>query len=283
MNVKRTQTIFINSANRLSGDINDFNVHLHDQLVKAVDNKTQIRISVIHLCMNRSYYTVRNNTNFMINNLTTGQSTEFGIRTGYYNVNTFSAYLLTLLINWKIDYDASRNIYTFTPPNDQNTYSFQFFDSGHLFGMDEDIISDSFSYDNPLTSTKPILMNLDNSLYIRTSIARKPGGAVDNLTSPDFIESDILCCLPMTFSPFNNINIDCSNNFVFYLNVQELTTFRLFVTDQSNNLIDLKYDYTVGLKIEYCNLEDDDETLKTLQEIRDLLKYSVLHFTSSKK
>jgi hypothetical protein len=219
----------------------------------------------------------------MINNLTTGQSTEFGIRTGYYNVNTFSAYLLALLINWKIDYDASRNIYTFTPPNDQNTYSFQFFDSGHLFGMDEDIISDSFSYDNPLTSTKPILMNLDNSLYIRTSIARKPGGAVDNLTSPDFIESDILCCLPMTFSPFNNINIDCSNNFVFYLNVQELTTFRLFVTDQSNNLIDLKYDYTVGLKIEYCNLEDDDETLKTLQEIRDLLKYSVLHFTSSKK
>jgi hypothetical protein len=219
----------------------------------------------------------------MINNLTLGQSTEFGIRTGYYNVNTFIAYLLTLLINWKIDYDAIRNMYTFTPPNDQNTYNFQFFDSGHLFGMEENSISDSFSYDNPLTSTKPILMNLDNSLYIRTSIPRKTGGAVDNLSSPDFVESDILCCVPMNFSPFNNINIDVSNNFIYYLSVNQLTTFRLYVTDQSNNPIDLQYDWTIGLKIEYCNLDDDDETLQTLQEIRDLLKYTVLHFSSSKK
>ena len=284
MNVKRTQTLFINSAQRTSGEINDFNVHLLDQVIKAEDANTQIRVSCIHLSINRSYYTVEG-LKLQINNITTGQTRTWPIANGYYDVNTFIVQVLSLLnldpvdpiYIWRMTWQQSTNTYSIFPPNDNITYSLTFLpNTGHLFGF-ENGETVQFTYLRPLFSTKPILMNIDNSLFIRTNIPRRRNGAIDNLATSEFTESDILAVVPMVFSPFNTISIDTSNQFVFFLSVKEVTNFRLYVTDQNNNKLPLKYDWTIALKFEYLEVETQDELLTTLQEIRDLLKFVTLH------
>jgi hypothetical protein len=220
---------------------------------------------------------VESNVTFSLKNITLNETSYYTIPSGYYNVNTFKEYLSILLgSQWTINYSSSTNTYTIIPPFNSNIYTLSFINSGHLFGFDN-ITTQEFNNLHPITSTKPILMNIDNSLFIRTDIPRKRNGAVDNLLTPHFNESDILCTVPMIFGPFNNLSIDCSNQFVFYLSVKELHKFRLYITDQYSNPVPIKYDYTIALKFEFIETEIHDETLNTLKEIRDLLKYVTLH------
>lgn len=277
MNVKRVETLFINSKNRSQGEINDFILNLNDGILKTELKDVQIRLSVVHLCINRSYYTVEEGTRFVLSNVTLGTSNEYEIRAGYYDVNTFAAYLINEILNgWSISWDPSRNTYAITPPLDDNTYMFTFINSGHLFGFD-DISTNEFSSTSPLISTRPIMMNIDQSLYIRTNLPRHKMGGVDNLKSSTFTESDILCVVPMRFSPFDNITIDPSNQFVYYLSVNEVHSLRLYVTDQKGVSIPLKYDWDIALKFEFIELNVVDDQLQCLREIRDMLKYIVLH------
>jgi len=277
INLKKVQTLFINSDNVIDEqNINDFYVYLNDSLIKADDDNTDIRVSVIHLCINRSYYTIESNITFILNNVTQNIITNFTIASGYYTVYTFRLYLLTILVSWIITYNESTNTYTFTPPSDGNTYTFTFINSGNLFGF-PNTVTNMFENSSPITSSMPILMNLENSLFIRTDIPRRRYGAKDNLSGSTFVESNILCAIPMTFAPFQNITIDVSNQFLYYLSVKEVNKFRLFITDQYSNPIPFRYDYTIALKFEFIETKLQDDTLKTLQEIRDLLKYITLH------
>jgi len=277
MNVTREQSLFINSENRLNGSINDFQVFLNDQIVQAENINTQIKLSVIHLSINRSYYTVENNIAFQLICISNQiNNVIFTIPSGYYDVFTFRTYLLTILINWTITYSKSTNTYTFISPIDGNVYAFQFFNCGNLFGFDNGITS-NFDNSIPITSTKPILMNIDTSLFIRTDIPRTRYGCLDNLKSTTFQESDILCAVPQTFSPFNTITLSDSNQFSFYMSCKDLNSFRLYITDQNGNSIPLRHDYTIALKFEYISPQEQDESLETMQEIRDLLKYITLH------
>jgi hypothetical protein len=277
-NVKNIQTIFINSANRASGSIHDLVIQLPDGLVKE-DNKTQIRLSVSHWCLNRSYYTVDEGNIFSINNLNTGASSTITIAQGYYNVETFMTYLKNILgQRWQISWSESTNKYCFMSPNDGCTYSFTFVNKcGHLFGFNEGITTNPCGYAIPLFSTKPILMNVDNSLFLHTSIPLRHGGSVDNLESKEFHPSSILCVIPNLCSPFQNMYIDASNTYHFYLSVHKLDSFRLWVTDQNSSMVSLPYDYTLALRIEYLEIDQVDETLLCLEQIRDTLRYIALH------
>ena len=205
MSDSRSCILFLNSKNRTKGSINDFYMTLNDGAIRATKD-FQIKMSVIDFSINRSYYTVEDNIIFNLNNLTTLETTPFIIESGYYDVYTFRQYLLaTILIGWKIFYNIGTNTYTMTPPiNDINTYSFTFEDSGHLFGFDN-TTSETVIFPNSLNSTKPILMNIDTSLYIHCDLPKRRMNAIDNLSSSDFVESDILCSIPMTVQPFGNI------------------------------------------------------------------------------
>jgi hypothetical protein len=279
MSARRIQTVFINSANRLNGSIYDFQVSLNDGVVKAQDLNTELRISVIHLCINRSYYTVEAETTWTLLNVTQNTNVIYTIPPGYYDVFSFKVYLLSILVNWTIIYLKSTNTYVFTPPADGNQYQFQFMNSsGCLFGFDDDITTVSFSNSTPISSSKPILMTLENSLFLRTDIPRKAFCAIDNLSSSTFNESDILCALPISGNefPFKNIALSDSNQFSFTMGARELNIFRLYITDQNGTSVPLRYDFVIALKIEYMMVEEVDESLEVLMEIRNLLKYVTL-------
>jgi hypothetical protein len=49
------------------------------------------------------------------------------------------------------------------------------------------------------------------------------------------------------------------------------------VTDQDNIPLQLKTDWTIGLKFEFLVDAKEDESIKILQEIRDLVKYVTIH------
>ena len=86
-----------------------------------------------------------------------------------------------------------------------------------------------------------------------------------------------LACVPNLEGPFENISIDCSNAFVYYLNTNKIHEIRLWVTNQDNEILTLQHDYTVALKVEYLQTEHPDYSLKLLSEIRDAIKFVALH------
>jgi len=141
-----------------------------------------------------------------------------------------------------------------------------------LFGFPDGTVTNNFSYINPLISIQSILMNKENSIFIRTDIPRHYMGAIENMNSENmFIESNILCCIPMTFDPFNTMKIDLSNRFVYYLSVKDLTKIRLYVTDENNNPIPFKYDWCIALLFEYLEIKEDN-TIVVLNEVKTLLE-----------
>jgi hypothetical protein len=60
MNVKRVQTIFINTKNRTKGSTQDCIVYLPDNTIRS-DEGVQLRLTVLHSCLNKSFYNVREN------------------------------------------------------------------------------------------------------------------------------------------------------------------------------------------------------------------------------
>jgi hypothetical protein len=277
MNVKRVQTLFISSANRTQGSINDFKVNLNNSLVKADDNTENIRMSVIHLSINRSWYTVRYQINdyFEIWNESLGSKASYNIPEGYYTVYSLLDCLQNMLgPSWSFTYRETDNRYSIIAPQlGLFEYRFNFVNCGHLFG-DDNRLTDPF---NNYISPKPILMNQDTSILIHTDIPRKRMGSLHNLDSPLFRECDVIAAIPNKTAPFDNLQIDTSNQFVFYLSVKELSSFRLWVTDQLNRPLDIHHDWTIALKFEFIEQDVVDQTVELLKEIRDSLKYIALH------
>jgi hypothetical protein len=137
-------------------------------------------------------------------------------------------------------------------------------------------VTQTVRYPNTLWSDIPVLMNSDTSLYLHTDLPRRNHGAIDNLEHADFRESSILCCIPNLTPPFQNMFINPENQFVYYLSVNKIDSFRLWVTDEYNNPVDLKYDWTLALKVEYIEIDAMDEQTKCLMEIKDAIKFMAL-------
>ena len=175
-----------------------------------------------------------------------------------------------------MNYNPSTNTYTFTTPNDGFKYSFIFNNCENLFGFNV-YSTPWFNYANPLSSTIPLNMDTDTSIFLHCDIPRKTGGAIQNVDNTEFKDSSILCVVPNYEIPFQNINIDVSNQFVYYLSVKQLNNIRFWITDQNNNPINLYYDWVLALKIEYIETGEMDKIESILSEIRDSIRFIALH------
>ena len=131
----KTQLIFINSANRLSGSCYDFLININDGLIKAEENQT-INLVVLDVVLNRSWYTVQNSDNTF--NIFNGTSTTtYTIPIGYYSVTTLKSTLSTILPGgWIVSYYSTTNKFILTPPSDSKTYTISFINSAcYLLGF----------------------------------------------------------------------------------------------------------------------------------------------------
>ena len=287
LSVKKVQTIFINTKNRTEGSVEDCIVHLPDNMIRA-DEAMQLRLTILHWCLNKSFYNVREGFKFILHNATSGTQNNYTIRPGNYDVCSFAKYFKSVILGkdrWTFEYDHPTNKYRIKAPQylydrddigvEEDVY-FEFINCGHLFGF-EDGITPITNHQTFLYSNRPVLMNTDNSVYLHCDIPRKHGGAIQNHDKAEFHDSSILAVIPIQDAPFENMAIDCSNAFTFYLNTNKIDKIRLWVTNERNEPLPLRHDYTLALKVEHLQINHPDYTLNLLGEIRDAIKYMALH------
>ena len=271
------QLVIVNSRNRVYGTKHDFYVNIADGLVRASNTEEVIQVTVVDAVINRSWYSVQDNNNtYRVENVQTGASTTFHLPVGYYNVNTLQAALKAHLVGWTITYDRQTNKYTFQSPNDAQTYRFVFEESqtSLLFGFD---VADRpvVRSDQPLTSTYPVRVNAETCVLIHSDVPKLKASTIDNIASKTFAHSDVLCVIPISAAPFDNVVYSNANdNYTFHLSSKALNMVRFYLTDEFNRPILLPHDWMLTLKVTY--VQKDDAVKDTLARIADYVKYAVL-------
>lgn len=275
----RSQLIYINSANRVKGNPSDFTVRIPHGLLKA-DKMGRIKVSVVDAIINRSWYTVTSkNNSFQVVNLTDNITTTVTLPIGYYNVNQLRSTLSSSLLNWSVLYNNQLNKFTFVPPNNSKVYNFVFSNPcSDLLGF---TMSDrpGGTFNSPIISSIPLKVNQENAIIVHSDLPKEKHSSVDNMSSVNFVESNVLIKMPISVQPFDNITFMASSEQMhsFFLSVQHVNDIRFWVTDESNQPLDLSYNWTLTLRVEYQEGEDTMEALKeSVESIRDYVKLLIL-------
>ena len=144
-------SVFINSANRSSGTINNFTINFADGSIKA-DRGTVIKVNVMDLCLNRSWWSTQQPVTFTI--YKNGLIYQYGyVAQGNYDVYTFLAAIQPSLPGWTVTYMPLTNTYQFVTPNDPNNYQIKFDNYWTMWGF-------------PKSQPHPIKYRLDDEYSI---------------------------------------------------------------------------------------------------------------------
>jgi hypothetical protein len=270
--------LFINSKNRIYGNPYDFVVNLNNELVKSPKNH-YTQITVEQVSITRTWYSIQNgfNTFNIVDN--NNNVTTITISVGHYNAFDLRSELQQLMPTWTITYNKKLNIFNFTRPiNAVSSYRFVFphYVVAELLGFS---VSEqpSFTSGSPTTtSSKSIKVNNDASLFIHSSIPRQKFSAIDNI-EPTFKESDVLCSIPITAAPFDNIVFNKSNGVEFKYNVfaPAIHQMRFYLTNEQGLSLQVQHDWEIILSVVYVPF-DDNMTNKTLIDIKDMIKLFML-------
>jgi hypothetical protein len=276
----KTELLYISSKNRVEGTIGNFYVRVPNNMMNITDRKGFMKISAANAVINRSWYSVGDSNNtFTVSDGVT--STTYDIPEGYSTVKTLRSRLEELLQGWTIAWDKRTNKFTLQPPPTGLTYTLTFNDySCELFGFNCST-EPSGSFDNPIVSEKPIRINRESSILIHTDLPRLENEVVDNIFQSNFCESDILIQIPISVAPFDNIVYNASANdlFSFVTSSTNINGINVYVTDENGKQLDLHYDWTLTLKVEYIfeDIVDNESTLEAnIEKIKDYMRYLIL-------
>lgn len=273
--------IFINSKQRISGVPWDFYINFNDNLIKAPKG-CYIQITVEQASINRSWYSIQSGYNtFQITDNLGGNQT-ITIPIGYYNATDLRTQLQSQLTTWTITYDKKLNKYTFTAPAFTGGITWRKFvftnsSVSDLFGFDQTETPQFTSASPSVVSSKPIKVNEDNCILVRTNLPRQKMSALDNLNRT-IVESDVLCSIPIQNAPFDNIVYDKNNSCDFVYNVLSPTVhgLRIYLTNEQGIPLQVPYDWWLVLSIDYIPYAQDDSK-PVLENIRDMVRLFMLH------
>ena len=276
----RSQLLNINSANRVSGTPYDFFVNITNGLVMCEKHET-MKMIVIDCCINKSWYTIdSSNNSFLLKTVRVGggyRTVPYTIPVGYYDVLQLRYELSVLLVGWTIAYSSTTNTYTYTPPNNGDTYTL-FFQNNACELMGFNITeTPSGSYSSAFTSSIPIKVNLENAVCVHCDVSKVNNACVDNFSGQGFVDSDLLIKIPIQSDAFQNIVYQSqgNDNISYDLSLKCLHTMRLWVTDENQRPLQLPYDWTICLKIEF-DRETDLSMNDMVEDIKDDLRLIVL-------
>lgn len=270
--------LYVNSRNRVSGTPYDFKVILNNELIKAPKGH-YTQVTVEQVSMTRTWYSVQSGYN-TFNIVDDNSTTTIIIPVGFYNVFDVRSELQQLLPSWTITYDRKMNRFTFTrPSNSMTSYTliFPHYVVAELLGFD---VSEqpTFTIGNPsITSSKSVKVNNDASVFIHSSLPRQKMSAIDNI-EPIFRESDVLCAIPITSAPFDNITFAKNNDVEFRYNIFAPTIheIRFYLTNEQGVPLQIQHDWDLVLSIDYIPYNDND-VMPVVEDIRDYMKLYLLH------
>lgn len=203
-----------------------------------------IYLSVQHAVIPYSFYNIDSNNNFlqyMLYGAELPTIYNIYIETGNYNPYQLISVLHNVMPNFTITYNSIKNKFTFT----HSLYEFRFIDIStclRLFGF-----SDSAqSVNKTVTSINSINLQSHHCVCIQSNLL------TGSINSANKYESNIICSIPVDKAPFSMITFINHNNLKYNLFNNVISTMRLRLTDQNNNLIDLNgcnWSCTVQLEI----------------------------------
>jgi hypothetical protein len=271
--------LFINSKNRISGQPFDFVINFNNELIKAPKSHF-MQITVEQVSITRTWYSVQTGFNTFNVVDSNNATTTVTIPIGQYNAYDLRSELQALLPTWTITYNKKLNTFTFTRPNNGiASYRFVFphYVVAELLGFSA-TEQPLFTIASPtITSSKSIRVNNDASLLIHSNLARQKFSAIDNI-EPTFQESDVLCSIPITSAPFDNIVFNKSNGVEFKFNVFAPTIHqvRFYLTNEQGFPLQVQHDWEIVLSVDYLPYAEN-ETDTILGDIRDYIKLYMLH------
>ena len=199
-----------------------------------------IYLSIQHLVIPYSFYNIDSNNNFL--NYIVGETTyNIYIETGNYNPYQLINVLQNIMQGFTITYDSIKNKFTFS----NSYYEFTFLNSStclRLLGFENTILS----VNKTLTSINSINLQSHHCVCVQSNLL------TGSINSANKYESNIICSVPVDKPPFSMITYTNHNNLKYNLFNNVISTMRLKLTDQNNNLIDLNgcnWSCTIQLEI----------------------------------
>lgn len=280
MNKTPSTVVYINSKNRVSGTPYDFTINFNDNLIKAPKG-CFIRLTVQQVSINRSWYSIQSGFNtFQITDNLGGNQT-ITIPVGYYNAIDLRTQLQSQLTTWTITYDKKLNKYTFTAPAFTGGITWRMFvfnnsSISDLFGFDQMETPQFTSAFPSVVSSKPVKVNEDNCILVRTNLPRQKMSALDNLSSI-IVESDVLCSIPIQSAPFDNVVYNRNNGgeFVYNILTPAINGVRIYLTNEQGTPLQCPYDWWLTFSVDYIPFEVNDNK-PVLESIRDMMRLFML-------
>jgi hypothetical protein len=250
--------------------MHDFTINFEDNTIVA-DKDTSIRLNVVGVVMNRSWYSTEN---FYFTVLTNSVRRRYFIPAGNYDVYSFMEKLQAVLTSWTITYNIQENKYHFTAPESSQII----FDEGYEHMVGFPFAGYSMSGTN-IVSDIPVVMSKEQAVLIHCSLIKRRMAAIDNLSSEHFVESHVICKIPLSgYGYFDDMvyNESSENHFSYHISTTKVQSMKIYVTDQDGNPLPLTRDWSITFKFNYINNVQQEEELKCMHEIRDLIKYFIL-------
>jgi len=204
-----------------------------------------IYLSVQHAVIPYSFYNIDSNNNKIVlllyEQINVPTTFIIYIETGNYNPYQLINVLQNVMMNFTISYNSIKNKFTFT----HSLYEFGFSNSStclRLFGFSDSVQS----INKAVTSINSINLQSHHCVCIQSNLL------TGSINSANKYESNIICSIPVDKPPFSMITFINHNNLKYNLFNNVISTMRLRLTDQNNNLIDMNgchWSCTIQLEI----------------------------------
>jgi len=202
-----------------------------------------IYLSVQNCVIPYSFYNIDSNNNFLQYILYDSMQNTYNINieTGNYNPYQLINVLQKSMQGFTITYDSIKNKFTFT----NNLYEFRFQNVStclRLIGFETTVLSTN----KTLKSINSINLQSHHCICVQSNLL------TGSINSANKYESNIICSIPVDKPPFSMITYINHNNLKYNLFNNVISTMRLRLTDQNNNLIDLNgcnWSCTIQLEI----------------------------------
>lgn len=296
MKLIKSFLFFVNSSDRSSGTISNFNLEMPPWLLSDIKQNNKIKVILQDFILRKSIYNIEASVNgtFIISE-TSGNNTNIytlTIDSGFYSVVTLASYLSEKLTTnspfytYNITFNDITAKFLFEVTTKQGytlgsiSFNFSALNSSYeLLGFERSTYNFTLSGQFlRLSSIRLINLQGEDRLYFRSSLCMGPN--IKRRTSTGLIDyTDILASFSLSVDPLNIIYyIDNSSLFSCWLNskaIQPIINFKL--TNEFNIILPFELDYSFTLKFEYYQEDNTGtESVEILKEVRDINRLNLL-------
>lgn len=273
---KKSNYIYISSKNRQTNEkIYNFNVILNNPII--VNRNQGINLSVDYFSMLNTDYNLKG-IYFKVDSVNLNDNTEnnytYNIPDGNYSYLSLMEYLNTILTGKiKVEYLKHRNAFKFTNLNPEN-YDYYLIpeNAGKFLGVYNEITL--ATYTNITYEGSYINLTNYSHIIIKSNSILFEDNTQDNFNSKEMGSSSILFLInKQDVLPFQLISYKNSggDNYSYNLNNRQISTFDLQLYNEKGELLTNTDDYFLVLKIVITNIEEIENQIPFLEDIRFLL------------